>query len=87
MKIVGCDLHTRYQQIAMLDKEEETGGFSTGDVRELLPRQRKEGCFLLTSTFIEPHNATLSLPVDGRGRASLHWLLQRLDLLGWNSLG
>jgi len=23
MKIVGCDLHTRYQQIAMLD--EETG--------------------------------------------------------------
>jgi hypothetical protein len=21
MKIVGCDLHTRYQQIAMLDKE------------------------------------------------------------------
>ena len=23
MKIVGCDLHTRYQQIAML--EEETG--------------------------------------------------------------
>lgn len=25
MKIVGCDLHTRYQQIAMLD--EETGEF------------------------------------------------------------
>jgi hypothetical protein len=24
MKIVGCDLHTRYQQIARLDKE--TGG-------------------------------------------------------------
>jgi hypothetical protein len=23
MKIIGCDLHTRYQQIAMLD--EETG--------------------------------------------------------------
>jgi len=21
MKIVGCDLHTRYQQIAMLDQE------------------------------------------------------------------
>ena len=21
MKIVGCDLHTRYQQVAMLDKE------------------------------------------------------------------
>jgi hypothetical protein len=21
MKIVGCDLHTRYQQIAVLDKE------------------------------------------------------------------
>ncbi len=21
MKIVGCDLHTRYEQIAMLDKE------------------------------------------------------------------
>jgi hypothetical protein len=21
MKIVGCDLHTRYQQIAMLDRE------------------------------------------------------------------
>ena len=28
MKIVGCDLHTRYQQIAMLDKE----------TRELLER-------------------------------------------------
>jgi hypothetical protein len=25
MKIVGCDLHTRYQQIAML--EQETGEF------------------------------------------------------------
>lgn len=25
MKIVGCDLHTRYQQIAMLD--DETGEF------------------------------------------------------------
>ena len=30
MKIVGCDLHTRYQQIAMLD--EETG--------ELIERRR-----------------------------------------------
>ena len=28
MKIVGCDLHTRYQQIAMLDKE-------TGELIEL----------------------------------------------------
>jgi hypothetical protein len=27
MKIVGCDLHARYQQIAMLDKE-------TGDLVE-----------------------------------------------------
>jgi hypothetical protein len=26
MKIVGCDLHTRYQRIAMLD--EETGGLT-----------------------------------------------------------
>jgi hypothetical protein len=31
MKIVGCDLHTRYQQIAML--EEETG--------ELVERRRE----------------------------------------------
>ena len=28
MKIVGCDLHTRYQQIAMLD--EETGELAGG---------------------------------------------------------
>jgi len=27
MKFVGCDLHARYQQIAMLDAE--TGGWST----------------------------------------------------------
>jgi hypothetical protein len=26
MKIVGCDLHTRYQQIAMLDAETGGGG-------------------------------------------------------------
>jgi hypothetical protein len=28
MKIVGCDLHTRYQQIAMLDQE--TGELAGG---------------------------------------------------------
>lgn len=33
MKIVGCDLHTRYQQIAMLD--EETG--------ELMERRLEHG--------------------------------------------
>jgi hypothetical protein len=33
MKIVGCDLHTRYQQIAMLD--EETG--------ELVERRLEDG--------------------------------------------
>jgi hypothetical protein len=33
MKIVGCDLHTRYQQIAMLD--EETG--------ELVERRLEHG--------------------------------------------
>ena len=33
MKIVGCDLHTRYQQIAMLDQE-------TG---ELLERRLEHG--------------------------------------------
>jgi len=35
MKIVGCDLHTRYQQIAMLDQE-------TGELieRRLVPQVR-----------------------------------------------
>jgi hypothetical protein len=32
MKIVGCDLHTRYQQIAMLD-EETSVAWSTGAER------------------------------------------------------
>jgi len=27
MKITGCDLHTRYQQIAMLDNSGQTGSF------------------------------------------------------------
>jgi hypothetical protein len=44
--------------------------------------------FPLTLLSLDPsHPPILSLPLDGWGRASLHWLLQRLDLLGWNSLG
>lgn len=47
MKIVGCDLHTRYQQIAMLDKgtgelverrlEHESGGAPAGLVPSFAP--------------------------------------------------
>ena len=41
MKIVGCDLHTRYQQIAMLDKETgELIGASSG------ARERRSASFL-----------------------------------------
>jgi hypothetical protein len=38
MKIVGCDLHTRYQQIAMLD--EETGEL----VERRLEHENGEAC-------------------------------------------
>ena len=48
MKIVGCDLHTRYQQIAMLD--EETGELmerrlehDSGEARSLLHRSGGSG--------------------------------------------
>jgi len=30
MKIVSCDLHTRYQQIAMLDQERRVAPISSG---------------------------------------------------------
>jgi len=36
MKIIGCDFHTRYQQIAMLDE-------STGELRERSSGTRKRG--------------------------------------------
>jgi hypothetical protein len=42
MKIVGCDLHTRYQQIAMLDKEtgelieRKRGAFYAGSIRPMM---------------------------------------------------
>jgi hypothetical protein len=43
MKIVGCDLHTRYQQIAMLDQE-------TGElVERRLERERRVTSVLCSS--------------------------------------
>jgi hypothetical protein len=51
MKIVGCDLHTRYQQIAMLDKEtgelvERRLEHESGEARTFYA-----GCPILTSCF------------------------------------
>jgi hypothetical protein len=44
MKIAGCDLHTRYQQVAMLDSE-------TGELIEAGgPHQRGQPGLSLTST-------------------------------------
>jgi len=46
MKIVGCDLHTRYQQIAMLDQE-------TGELIERrLERESGEAAGWPTLSFI-----------------------------------
>jgi hypothetical protein len=49
MKIVGCDLHTRYQQIAMLDKEtgeliERRLEHGSGQAATLLQRVSSSRC-------------------------------------------
>jgi len=46
MKIVGCDLHTRYQQIAMLDQE-------TGELIERRLEHERRGPGVLRSA-VEP---------------------------------
>ena len=57
MKIVGCDLHTRYQQIAMLD--EDTGELverrlehASGEAKEFYTQLAGRGCptFCCTAT-------------------------------------
>ena len=59
MKIVGCDLHTCYQQVAMLDKETR----DLAERRELrfpldLPSYTRNRSVLVTprslTTFLEP---------------------------------
>jgi hypothetical protein len=45
MKIIGCDLHTRYQQIAMLDKEsgelmERRLEHENGEARPTVPAEK-----------------------------------------------
>jgi hypothetical protein len=53
MKIVGCDLHTRYQQIAMLDKE----------TRELVERRlESEPRFPLDLPSYNTNRSVLAIP-------------------------
>jgi hypothetical protein len=74
MKIVGCDLHTRYQQIAMLDQEtgdlvERRLEHASGDARAFYA-----GDGLPTSLFIKP---------EGAGRPCfVFWANSRRDEIG-----
>jgi len=47
MKIVGCDLHTRYQQVAMLDQE-------TGELIERPARARERRSTSVLCSVAEP---------------------------------
>ena len=67
MNIVGCDLHTRYQQIAMLDKE-------TG---ELVERRLEH-----ESGEARGFHASLEGPVLGGHRSHTRWFERLLEKLG-----
>ena len=72
MKIIGCDFHTRYQQIAMLDE-------STGELTERrLEHESREA----RSFYRAAETGSSGSRSD---RAPLHWFERLLAELGTNS--
>ena len=69
MKIVGCDLHTRYQQIAMLD--EETGEL----VERRLEHENGQAC-----TFYASLQGPVRVGIEATGHT--RWFERMLAELG-----